>query len=71
MRVSAGRGGSFAEKIAEVVPAHRVAQLAECFRLDLADALARHGERLSDLFEGMIDTFADAEPHAQDALLAR
>src|SRR5207244_2745359 len=32
----------------------RVAELAEGLRLDLADALARHFEVLTDLFEGVV-----------------
>src|SRR5712671_7193611 len=48
-----------------------VAQLLEGGRLDLPDALARHPEGLPDLFEGMLRHAADAETHAQDALLAR
>src|SRR6266849_139185 len=50
---------------------HRVAQLTQSFRFDLANAFARDGERLPDLLERVIHPLADAEAHAQDALLAR
>ena len=46
-------------------------QLAERFRLDLADALARHRELLADLFKRVVGVHANAETHAKDALLAR
>ena len=46
-------------------------QLAQGLRLDLADALAGHRELLADLLEGVVGIQADAEAHAQHALLAR
>src|SRR5881628_2970735 len=46
-------------------------QLAQGLRLDLADALAGDRELLADLFEGVVGVHADAEAHAQHALLAR
>src|SRR6185436_20976822 len=49
----------------------RVLQLAQRLRLDLADALARHRELLADLLQRVIGVHADAEAHAQHALLAR
>src|SRR6185312_10098189 len=55
----------------EALAARRVAQLAQRLRLDLADALARHLEVLTDLLEGMVGLLADAEPHAEHLLLAR
>src|SRR5262249_33325142 len=39
--------------------------------LDLTDALARHREPLADLFQRVVLVNADAEAHAQYALLAR
>src|SRR3984957_12792265 len=48
-----------------------LAQLAERFRLDLADALAGDGELLADFLEGVVGLLPDAEAHAQDLLLAR
>src|SRR3954447_8367691 len=48
----------------------RMLQLAQRLRLDLADALARHRELLADLFERMVGVHADAEAHAEHALLA-
>src|SRR6185369_15660044 len=61
----------FAVEVAEVVAAHRVAELPERFRLDLADSLAGDGELLADLLERVVDAAADAEPHPKDALLPR
>src|SRR6476660_1345969 len=49
----------------------RMLQLPERLRLDLADALARHRELLADLLEGVVGVHADAEAHAQHALLTR
>src|SRR5215213_2114344 len=59
------------EKAAQFARAARVLQLAQRLRLDLADALAGHRELLPDLFERVIGIHADAEAHAQHALLAR
>ena len=49
----------------------RMAELFECFRFDLTNALAGHAEFFSDFFKGMIGCAADTETHAQDALLPR
>src|SRR5437588_11476331 len=46
-------------------------QLPERLGLDLPDALARDRELLADLFERVVGVHADAEAHAQHALLAR
>ena len=46
-------------------------QLPERLGLDLADALARHRELLTDLFQRVVGIHADAEAHAKNALLAR
>src|SRR3546814_18521460 len=51
--------------------AARVLQLAERFRLDLADAFARHAELLADFLERVVGVHPDAETHAQHAFLAR
>src|SRR6266700_7062148 len=48
-----------------------VLQLSQRLGFDLADALARHRELLADLFQRVIGVHADAEAHAQHALLAR
>ena len=45
-------------------------QLPKRLGLDLADALARDRELLADLLEGVVGRRADAEAHAQDALLS-
>src|SRR6185437_7734198 len=45
-------------------------ELAQRLRLDLPDALAGDGELLADLLERMVGVHADAEAHAQYALLA-
>src|SRR6516165_7673394 len=47
------------------------AQLLERLRLDLTNALTRHAEGLADLLERVLACAAEAEAHAQDALLAR
>src|SRR4051794_22935389 len=49
----------------------RMTQLAERFRLDLADALAGDGEAPTDLLQGVIGTLADPEAQPDDLLLAR
>src|SRR5439155_7057435 len=55
---------------AQTLAARRVAELPERLALDLADALAGHGEGLSDLFQGVLATVAHAEAHLEDHLLA-
>src|SRR4051794_22042475 len=49
----------------------RMLELAQRLRLDLADALARDGKLLADLFQRVIGVHADAEAHAEHPLLAR
>src|SRR5262245_7269217 len=49
----------------------RMAQLAQCLRLDLPDALPGDREPRADLLEGEVAALADAEAQAQDLLLAR
>ena len=46
-------------------------QLAQRFRFDLTDALARHVELLADFFEGVVGVQVDAETHAQHLRFAR
>src|SRR3984957_7758324 len=48
-----------------------LAQLAERFRLDLADTFAGDGELFADFLKGVVGLLPDAEAHAQDLLLAR
>src|SRR5690242_3822530 len=62
---------SVVEEASELAAARRVLQLAQRLGLDLADALAGHRELLADLFQGVVGVHADAEAHAQHALLAR
>jgi len=62
---------SVVEEASELPAPRRVLQLAQRLRLDLADTLAGHGELLADLLEGVVGVHADAEAHAQHALLAR
>src|ERR1700676_2449034 len=66
-----GASASRIEKAAQLSRAAWVLQFAQGFGLDLADALAGHRELLADLFERVVGVHADAETHAQDALLAR
>src|SRR5258707_10635140 len=49
----------------------RVLELAQRLGLDLADALARPRELLSDLLQRVVLVHADAEAHPDDTLLAR
>src|SRR3982751_2790249 len=58
------------EEAAHLAAAAGVLELAQRLRLDLADTLARHAELLADFLERMIGVHADAEAHAQHALLA-
>ena len=59
------------EEAPEFAAAAGVFQLAQGLGLDLTDALAGYRELLADLFERMVGVHADAEAHAQHALLAR
>ena len=54
----------------ELAAPARVFQLAQRFRLDLADTFAGHIELLADFLERVVGVHADAEAHAQDAFLA-
>src|SRR5690606_18161715 len=55
----------------QLLAPRRMPQLPQRLRLDLADALARDLEVLTDLFERVVALLADAEAHAEDLLLAR
>src|SRR5690606_11265567 len=57
--------GLLVEEAAQVVGARGVAQLAQRFRFDLADTLARYVELLADFFERVIGIHVDTETHAQ------
>ena len=46
-------------------------ELAQSLRLDLTDTFARDRELLADFFQRVVGVHADAEAHAQHALLAR
>ncbi len=46
-------------------------ELAQRFGLDLADALAGHGELPTDFFESVVGVRAEPEAHAQHTLFAR
>src|SRR5215216_1987500 len=59
------------EEAAQHAAAARVLELAQCLGLDLADTLAGHRELLADFFQRVVGVHADAEAHAQHALLAR
>jgi hypothetical protein len=62
---------SVVDESRKLVRACRMAELLECLRFNLTNALAGHAEFFSDFFKGMIGCAADAETHAQDALLPR
>src|SRR5579875_3034871 len=59
------------EEIAEAMTAAGMAKLAQGLGFDLADALARDGEVLPDLFEGVLAAVLQAEAHLDDLLFAR
>ena len=59
------------EEAAQFARAARVLELPERLGLDLPDALAGDRELLTDLFQSVVGVHADAEAHAQHALLAR
>ena len=48
-----------------------MAQLAQSFGFDLADALARHGEILADFLERVLAAVLQAEAHFDDLFFAR
>src|SRR5215472_18646170 len=58
------------EKAAELARAAGVLELAQRLRLDLAYALAGDRELLADLLQRVVGVHADAEAHAEHALLA-
>src|SRR5690606_41396319 len=62
---------SAVEEASQLPRAARVLELPERLRLDLADTLAGDRELLANLFERVVGVHADAEAHAQNALLAR
>src|SRR5258708_15124393 len=59
------------EEAAQLARAAGVLELAQCLGLDLAYALAGDRELLADLLERVVGVHANAEAHAQHALLAR
>src|SRR6476469_27627 len=59
------------EEAAQHAAAAGMLQLPQRLGLDLADAFAGHRELLADFFQRVIGVHADAEAHAQYALLAR
>src|SRR5262249_13197126 len=65
------RSPSGIEEASELAGAAGVLELAERLGLDLTYALAGNRELLADLFERVVSVHADAEAHAQHALLAR
>src|SRR5215204_179570 len=65
------RSSSLVEEAPQHPGSAGVLQLAQRLGLDLADALAGHRELLADLFQRVVGVHADAEAHAQHALLAR
>src|SRR5262249_12944817 len=67
---SSARDGSPFVKAAELPSAHWMAQLAQCFCLDLANALPGHGEPEPDLLQRQVGALADPEAQAQNLLLA-
>src|SRR5688500_18522749 len=56
--------------VLELLGAAGVAELAQGFRLDLADALAGDAELVADLFEGTLAAVVEAEAELEHAALA-
>jgi hypothetical protein len=59
------------EESSKLVRPRRVAQLAQRFVFDLANALAGDGERLAHFFERVLVAIVQAEAHLDDLFLAR
>src|SRR3989304_5250102 len=55
----------------ELLRSRGVAELPERLCFDLPDPLARHGEVLADLFQGVLAAVGEAEAEAEHLLLAR
>src|ERR1700745_1760054 len=54
------------QKLLQTLAAHRVAQLGQGLRLDLANAFAGDAELLADVFQRAGLAIIEAEPHAHD-----
>ncbi len=59
------------EKRFELAAPRWMAELSQRFGLDLPDALARDRKALSDFFERVLASVADAEAHLDDFLFSR
>src|SRR5262245_17569440 len=59
------------QKAPQLPAPRRMLQLSQRLGLDLPDTLARHRELLADFLQRVVGVHADAEAHAQHALLAR
>src|SRR5262245_37147805 len=62
---------SIVQEAPELPRPARVVELAQRLGLNLADSFARDGELLAYFFQRVVGVHADAEAHAQHALLAR
>src|SRR6202161_1057851 len=62
--------GAFQEGT-ELARTRWMAQLAQRFRLDLADAFARYRERLADFFERVLAAIIETKTHLDDFFFAR
>src|SRR5207247_8532398 len=72
--IIAGRAShhrSCLEEAAQLLRARRMAELAERFRLDLADPFPRHREILAHFLERVLAAVGESEPEAEDFFLAR
>src|ERR687888_2564924 len=65
------KGRSGVREGAKAARAARMTELAQRFRLDLADALARDREARAHLLEGVIRALSDTEAQPQHLRLAR
>src|SRR4029077_4672940 len=68
---SASRRSLVVQEASEFSRPARVLQFPQRLGLDLADALAGDRELLADFFQRVVGVHANAEAHAEHALLAR
>src|ERR1700722_12636618 len=59
------------DKNPELLGARRMAELAQNFGFDLADAFASDGEGASDFFEGVLAAVIEAKAHLDNGFLTR
>ena len=68
---ASGFPGAVLQESAQAVTTAGMPQFAQCFGLDLADALARDREVLAYFFERVLAAVFQAKPHFDDFFFAR